>query len=115
MKLFRCDHCGQTLYFENVTCENCGRRLGYLPEGNDIVSLDAEGDSWSSPKHPGERFIFCANAALGSCNWLVRVEVGGAVYCRACRHNEMIPDLSDPRRLEQWQTIERAKHRLIYA
>ena len=115
MKLFRCDHCGQTLYFENVACENCGRRLGYLPEDNDIISLDSDGTAWTSPKHPGRRYIFCANEALGSCNWLIPAEPGGPVYCRACRHNEMIPDLADPVRLVQWQTIERAKHRLIYA
>jgi hypothetical protein len=115
MKLFRCDHCGQTLYFENVTCGNCGRRLGYLPEDNDIISLDADGATWTSPNHPGQRYIFCANEALGSCNWLIAAETGGPIYCRACRHNEMIPDLSDPIRLTQWQTIERAKHRLIYA
>lgn len=115
MKLFRCDHCGQTLYFENVTCENCGRRLGYLPGDNDIVSLDPDGGAWTSPKHPDQRYIFCANESLGSCNWLIPEEPGGPIYCRACRHNEMIPDLSDPLRLIQWQTIERAKHRLIYA
>lgn len=115
MKLFRCDHCGHTLYFENVSCENCGHRLGYLPDDNDLVSLDPADPAWTTPKHPGAQFIFCANAALGSCNWLIPAEPGGPVYCRACRHNEMIPDLSDPRRLTQWQTIERAKHRLIYA
>ena len=68
-----------------------------------------------TPKHPGQQFVFCANAVLGSCNWLIPAEPGGPVYCRACRHNEMIPDLTDPQRLTQWQTIERAKHRLIYA
>ena len=67
------------------------------------------------PSIPGRQFVFCANAVLGSCNWLIPAEPGGPVYCRACRHNEMIPDLTDPQRLAQWQTIERAKHRLIYA
>lgn len=32
MKLFKCQACGQLLYFENHTCERCGHRLGYLPE-----------------------------------------------------------------------------------
>jgi zinc-ribbon domain len=32
MRLFKCQSCGQLLYFENRTCENCLRRLGYLPE-----------------------------------------------------------------------------------
>ena len=115
MKLFRCDHCGHTLYFENVGCENCGHRLGYLPDDHDLISLDADGAAWTTPKHPGRQFVFCANATLGSCNWLIPAEANGPIYCRACRHNEMIPDLTDPIRLTQWQTIERAKHRLIYA
>ena len=56
MKLFRCDHCGQTLYFENVVCEHCGHRLGYEPEGNALVSLephDHDG-SWLAPHLPGK-------------------------------------------------------------
>lgn len=115
MKLFRCDHCSHTLYFENVGCESCGHRLGYLARDNDLVSLDPDGAAWRTPRHPDSRFVFCANAGLGSCNWLIPAEPGGPLYCEACRHNEMIPDLSDPLRLAQWQTIERAKHRLIYA
>src|SRR5690606_19883660 len=88
---------------------------GYLARDNDLVSLDPDGAAWRTPRHPGRRFVFCANAGLGSCNWLIPAEPGGPLYCEACRHNEMIPDLSDPLRLAQWQTIERAKHRLIYA
>lgn len=79
-----------------------------------MVSLDPDGSTWRSPKQ-SKNFVFCANAELGSCNWLVPAESGGPVYCLACRHNETIPDLGDPIRLQQWQVIERAKHRLIYA
>ena len=32
MKLFRCQSCGQVLYFENTVCERCSHRLGYLPD-----------------------------------------------------------------------------------
>lgn len=115
MKLFRCDHCGHTLYFENVACEKCGHRLGYIPEINDIVSLDADGSAWTTPRVPGKSYIFCANAAEGACNWLIEAEAGGPVFCRACRHNDTIPPLTSPEMLAQWQTIERAKHRLIYS
>ena len=39
MKLFRCDHCGHLLYFENTRCERCGRALGYGPLTNSLFSL----------------------------------------------------------------------------
>ena len=41
MKLFRCDHCGHTIYFENVSCTNCGHRLGFIPE---IDRLESDAD-----------------------------------------------------------------------
>jgi hypothetical protein len=55
MKLFECQHCGQMLYFENVRCEKCGHRLGYLAEANVLSALerparsgDASGDEAQS-------------------------------------------------------------------
>jgi hypothetical protein len=115
MQLFSCAHCGNTLYFENDLCERCGRRLGYVPQQGALVSLDDDNGTWTSPALPGERFVYCANAAQGACNWLIPAAPGGEVYCAACRHNETIPDISDPANLKRWQTIERAKKRLIYS
>ena len=46
MKLFRCQACGQVLYFENTRCESCGRRLGYLPElGTMSATISADNTS----------------------------------------------------------------------
>jgi len=115
MKLFRCDHCSHNLYFENVVCESCGHQLGYLSEVNSLVSLEADGVVWRAPKHPGKAYIFCANAHFGACNWLVEHNPGGDPFCRACRHNELVPNLDDPHNLDRWQTIERAKKRLFYS
>ncbi len=115
MKLFRCDHCGVTLYFENSVCENCGHRLGYWHATNMLVSLEADGKEWLAPALPGQRFVFCSNAQHGACNWLVEVASGGDPFCRACKHNETVPNLDDPQNLGQWQTIERAKKRLFYS
>ena len=115
MRLFRCDHCGQTIYFENVSCQNCGHRLGYVPEISDLCSLEPDGDAWTSPRQPGKRFVFCVNAAQGACNWLLPAAPGATVFCKACRHNEIVPPLADQNQLTQWQIIERAKHRLIYS
>lgn len=115
MKLFRCNHCGHTLYFENVVCERCGHRLGYWHETNMLASLEPEGELWRSPLLPGRSFAFCANAQHGACNWLIDAETHVSPYCRACRHNEVVPPIDDARDLLRWQVIERAKKRLIYS
>ena len=115
MKLFSCTHCGNTLYFENAVCERCGHALGYAPDHGILVSLEQDGSAWISPALPGERFVFCANAAHGACNWLVPSEQGSELFCAACRHNEVIPPIGEPTNLLRWQTIERAKKRLFYS
>ena len=115
MKLFVCDHCGNTIYFENSRCEHCGHALGYLPEENALVSLDPVEGGWSAPAVPGRTYLYCDNARPGACNWLVPVDPGGAIFCRACRHNETIPALDNAINLGRWQETERAKKRLVYS
>ncbi|MET3924148.1 putative zinc-binding peptidase [Devosia sp. 2618] len=115
MKLFTCDHCGNTLYFENAVCERCGHQLGYLPQYNALVSLVEDGGLWSTPAFHDDAFVFCENTKHGACNWLLVAQPGADVYCVACRHNETIPDIVDPLNLHRWQVIERAKKRLFYS
>ncbi|MBN9332852.1 putative zinc-binding peptidase [Devosia sp.] len=115
MKLFVCDHCGNTIYFENDRCEHCGHALGYVPEENALVSLDPAEGGWSAPALPGRTYLYCDNARHGACNWLVPAEPGGVIFCRACQHNETIPALDDAINLRRWQEIERAKKRLVYS
>jgi len=114
MKLFRCDHCSHLLYFENTRCERCGRTLGYEPETNALCSLEGGPDVWTAPFLDNRKFVFCANAAHGACNWLVPYAPGSDPYCKACRHNALVPPIEDPEKLEHWQVIERAKKRLVY-
>ncbi|MEQ1769761.1 MAG: putative zinc-binding metallopeptidase [Devosia sp.] len=115
MKLFRCDHCSNVIYFENTVCEHCGHTLGYWHDTNMMVSLEPEGEALVAPVLPGKHFVYCANAQHGACNWLVEYEPGGDPFCRACRHNALVPDVSDPANLTRWQVIERAKKRLFYS
>lgn len=116
MKLFRCDHCDNVLYFENIVCEKCGHALGYWPDANMLVSLEDEGGGhFHAPALPGRRFVYCANAGFGACNWLVEDQPGADPYCRACRHNGIVPPMDSARNLENWRIIERAKKRLIYS
>lgn len=138
MKLFECLGCSQPVYFENTTCESCGRRLGYLPEQGVLSALEAAAPVaadpppnlnaanpnatngvWRALAAPEGRWRFCINAQHDACNWLVEAEPEGAppnpeAYCAACAHNRTVPDLSLPDNLANWRRIESAKHRLFH-
>lgn len=113
MRLFQCEACGQMLHFENRRCERCGHDLGYLPDVNELTALEPEEGAFRSLLD-GQRYRFCANAAHDACNWLLP-EQSEEEFCRGCRHNRTVPDLSVPVNLEKWLKMERAKHRLIYS
>ncbi len=98
MRLFTCPNCNQIVHFENASCGACGTLIGYDPSANAMKAISDEAP-------------LCANATHGACNWIAENEP----LCRACRHNETIPDISVPANLERWQTIERAKKRLFYS
>jgi hypothetical protein len=113
MKLFECQACGQPLYFENTLCESCGRRLGYLPSIQEISALEPEDGAWKALAQPEGSFRFCSNADHDACNWLIPAGEPDP-YCRACRHNRTVPDLSSERNLARWRSLEVAKRRLFY-
>ena len=114
MQLFECQNCGQTLYFENRSCERCGHRLGYIAARQSLEALDLEDDKWRPLSEPEARYRFCRNAEHDVCNWLVPAD-GPNAYCEACRHNRTIPDLSVPGNILRWRRLEDAKHRLFYS
>src|SRR5580704_16951708 len=113
MKLFKCQHCGQIIYFENQKCEKCGHRLGYMPEAALVSALDPQENAWRTLSVNGRLYRFCANAKFDVCNWLVDVASDDG-YCLCCRHNRTIPDVSIQANLIAWRKIEVAKHRLFY-
>jgi hypothetical protein len=113
MKLFECQNCGHALYFENTRCESCGLRLGFLPGPEVISALQPDNGLWRAFAAPRARYRYCANVEHEVCNWLIRSDQPD-IYCAACRHNRMIPDLSQPDNLVHWRMIEVAKHRLFY-
>jgi hypothetical protein len=113
MKLFRCQHCAQLLYFENYKCEKCGHRLGYIAEAETLSALEPEGDDWRALAFKNKLYRFCSNAQYDVCNWLVEAD-SPETFCAACRHNRTVPDPSIPENLVAWQKIEIAKHRLFY-
>lgn len=114
MRLFKCQHCGQIVYFENTTCVRCARRLGYIPRPSCLSALEPQGSAWLALAAPKRAYRFCANAELDACNWLVEADAPDQ-YCVACSHNRTIPDLDVAANLLAWRKIEAAKHRLIYS
>jgi len=114
MKLFRCQACDNIVYFENRTCGRCGHRLGYIPELGLLSALEPGGDpNWTPVGADGAPRRFCANADHDVCNWLIPAAEPDRL-CRACRHNDTIPDLSNADHVAAWREIEFAKHRLFY-
>ena len=113
MKLFLCQHCQQTLLFENTKCERCGHQLGYLPDQRVLSAVEPSGANWKALASPNRTYRFCANWEHEGCNWMVTPDEHHAL-CAACRHNRTIPDISNPIYRSRWQKIEAAKRRLIY-
>ncbi len=116
MRLFKCPSCGQMLYFENTRCERCHHTLGYDPATFCMRALEQHGETWQDAKDAGTdgTWRFCANAGQDTCNWLIPA-ASDAQFCAACRHNQTIPDLTEPANLVRWRALEGAKHRLFYS
>lgn len=118
MKLFKCQNCGQVLFFENRTCRRCGYRLGFLPERGELSAVqpggtDGPANDWRALADPAARQRFCCNAEYEVCNWLIP-SASPERFCLACRHNRTVPDLSLEANLAAWRKMELAKHRLFY-
>jgi len=113
MKIFKCQNCSNTLYFNNDTCLSCGFKVGYIPELFTMSALTPEAEGMRALADPDRFYIFCQNAEA-ACNWLVPAD-DGETFCLACRYNMTIPDLSVPDNRERWQKIEQAKKHLFYS
>jgi hypothetical protein len=120
MRLFTCASCGNTVFFENVHCNQCGHSLAYLPDVRRVSAIEP------TPEDPtlfvalasaagGQRYRLCANSSeYGVCNWAVPAE-DPEPYCACCRFNDVVPDASKPGNLAAWKKLEVGKHRLFYS
>lgn len=113
MNLSACQSCGHLLHFESDNCGNCGRWVGFHPGDLKMVTLESQNGVWQIFGKPSRRVVFCKNVEHDACNWLID-EVDAEPFCIACRHNRVIPDLSQPRSLARWRLLEVAKRRLFF-
>lgn len=116
MKIFTCTHCNQLVYFENNKCEQCGHQLGFDAETLQLVTLQPyDNDSFTIlASNNTNTYRYCANYQHYVCNWLIP-ENNVTPFCKACAINRTIPNIKTPNYFSRWQTIETAKHRLVYS
>lgn len=118
MKIIHCDHCQNLVFFENVKCLNCGHLLGFIPQIQQMVSLEPSADGFYTTPNPdagNARYRLCSNYQNQDiCNWIVPADDPNP-YCESCRLTGLIPDLSVPGNKEAWYRIEVAKRRLLYS
>jgi hypothetical protein len=116
MRTFNCI-CGNPVYFQNSACQHCGRSLGFLPDQLRIGAIEALGDGLFAavPAVAGARlYRQCPNYSFEQvCNWLVAAD-DESPYCRSCRLDDTIPDLSLAANRGHWFRVEDAKRRLLY-
>ncbi len=122
MRLFRCDRCGNALYFENWRCLQCGSDLAFLPDCMDLCAIDpapADGPAlWRRHQAPaGEaarRWRLCRHhAQTQACNFAIPAHDTHPL-CVSCRQTRVLPDLSAPGNTERWYRLEVAKRRLFF-
>ncbi|MCF7977350.1 MAG: putative zinc-binding peptidase [Chromatiaceae bacterium] len=115
MKLFSCTNCGNILYFENVSCTQCGLPLGFLPDRLRLLPIEPRAEGSWQPVGEQAHYRMCNNYANHEvCNWMVEADSDQA-FCIACALNGTIPDLSVAGNHERWRAMETEKRRLIYS
>lgn len=117
MKTYSCT-CGNTLHFENSSCVNCHREVGWCPVCEGIRALDAIDAHTYRCNHCDSHLTKCANYRdYQVCNRCVAIKTTwqeANAYCDCCTLNRIVPNISVPGNLEKWQKLEAAKRRLIY-
>jgi hypothetical protein len=118
MKLFHCPACHEVIHFENWKCTHCGHALAYLADHTTLTALEPVDEAaavYVALGPEGGRYRLCGNQIdHAACNWAVP-EKDPHRFCRACRLNDVIPNLSDAKAKEAWLKLETSKRRLLYS
>src|SRR5690606_18546393 len=116
MKLFYCDCPAKNpIFFENVVCNACGRLVGFCAELGQMLAFEPSDEVGLWKSAAGDIYQQCENYSVRQiCNWMVPAGDPNAL-CRACRCNDVIPDLSQPSNIDYWRKIEAAKRHALYS
>lgn len=118
MQVFHCQHCGQTVFFENNACVRCGHALGYDPRSGRMETLRSEGGGLyatiRADGSTGHLVRRCAHHDTIVCNWLVDGSAKSGGQCVACAYTTTIPDLTIDGNTILWGKLEAAKRRLVH-
>ena len=126
MRPFACGQCASTVYFENVSCGQCGALLGFSPALRRMLAFDppppapapwamrAGASGQPAGAADGSLLWPCANRLDHQlCNWML--DAGDEQrQCRSCRLTVAIPNLQQPLNLARWHLFEKAKRRLVF-
>lgn len=114
MAPYPCPNCHRLLHFEARVCPACAFTLGYDPASDGFLFLGDGATAWRDVDGEVHDVVVCANNnEFAVCNWLVGTG-DSTPYCRACRHNRTIPDLTVFGVPERWGKIEEAKRRMFH-
>ncbi|MFS0737296.1 putative zinc-binding metallopeptidase [Sphingomonas sp. 1P06PA] len=109
-----CPNCSRLIHFEARVCPSCSFTLGFDPAADAFYFLGDGATIWRDAAGTAHDVVVCGNNnSYEVCNWLVST-TDDTPFCRACRHNRTIPDLSVPTVPERWGKIEAAKRRLFH-
>lgn len=115
-RAFAC-RCSRAVFFGNSRCLSCQTSLGYEPELGQVFALEAgsEPNTFELAHRSSRIYKLCGNARTPAmCNWLVAVDDPNP-FCKACRLNGVIPNLTVPGNGTLWSRLEDAKRRVIAA
>ncbi|MCZ4342969.1 putative zinc-binding metallopeptidase [Sphingomonadaceae bacterium G21617-S1] len=114
MAPYPCPNCKRLVHFEVRVCPACAFTLGYDPGSDGFLFLGDGATTWRGADGQPHDVVVCANNnEYEVCNWLVGTD-DGTPFCRACRHNRTIPDLTVPSVPPRWRKIEEAKRRMFH-
>ncbi len=97
MNRLACPVCASRVYFERTACPVCATELAFVPASSMMIaSRDAD--------------ALCRHREVIACNWTTEPD---RPFCRACRLNRIVPNLSHAGNADRWRRIEQAKRRLV--
>ncbi|MGF1451309.1 MAG: putative zinc-binding metallopeptidase [Opitutales bacterium] len=100
MRLFRCPHCSELLFFDNHRCLSCGTEVAFDRSLHAFLAVGGDG------------VVRCANAGAAKCNWRALPEHPEGL-CEACAFNRTVPPLDHAEACGNWGVLEGEKRRLL--